>query len=56
MSKQRLARGRNVHMDITWGMESQICLILHFSILDLQLKVIQFIEVHFQKAQIKQQM
>lgn len=34
----------------------QICLILHFFILDLQLKVIQFIEEHFQKAQIKQQM
>lgn len=34
----------------------QICLILHFSILDLQLKVIQFIEEHFQKAQMKLQM
>ena len=43
-------------MDVTWGMERQICLVLHFSILDLQLTVIQFIEEHFQKAQIKQQM
>lgn len=53
MSKQRLARGRNVHMDVTWGTVSQICLALHFSILDLQLKLIQFIEEHFQKAQIE---
>lgn len=35
MNKQGLERGRNVHMGITWRVESQICLIFNFSILDL---------------------
>lgn len=35
MNKQGLEKGRNVHMDITWRMESHIYLIFHFSILDL---------------------